>query len=197
MIPVRYTTGCRARARPVVSLTEEEIGRMSRVSLFSSPLLLGFEHFERALDRVNKVSSDGYPPYNVEQTGDNALRITLAVAGFTMDDLSITIEDNQLVVRGRQQEDGTRVYLHRGIAARQFQRSFVLAEGIEVSGAWLDNGLLHIDLVRPEPEARIRTIEIQSGEIQSGEIKKGESKSGRNGSAVAVAGALRAAPGNR
>lgn len=164
---------------------------MSRVSLFSSPLLLGFEHFERALDRVNKVSSDGYPPYNVEQTGDNALRITLAVAGFTMDDLSITIEDNQLVVRGRQQEDSTRVYLHRGIAARQFQRSFVLAEGIEAGGAWLDNGLLHIDLVRPEPEARIRTIEI----------KKGESKGGGNGSTgtVKLAGTLRAAPapGNR
>jgi HSP20 family molecular chaperone IbpA len=142
---------------------------MSRVSLFNSPLLLGFEHFERALDRVSKVSSDGYPPYNVEQIGENALRITLAVAGFTMNDLSITIEDNQLVVRGKQKEDGTRVYLHRGIAARQFQRSFVLAEGIEVSGAWLDNGLLNIDLVRPEPETRIRTIEIKSGEGKGGE----------------------------
>jgi HSP20 family molecular chaperone IbpA len=141
---------------------------MSRVSLFSSPLLLGFEHFERALDRVSKISSDGYPPYNVEQLGDNALRITLAVAGFAMNDLSITIEDNQLVVRGKQKEDGTRVYLHRGIAARQFQRSFVLAEGIEVSGAWLDNGLLHIDLVRPEPETRVRTIEIKSGDKKNG-----------------------------
>lgn len=149
---------------------------MSRVSLFSSPLLLGFEHFERALDRVNKVSSDGYPPYNVEQIGENALRITLAVAGFTMDDLAITIEDNQLVVRGRQKDDGARVYLHRGIAARQFQRSFVLAEGIEVSGAWLDNGLLHIDLVRPEPEVCVRTIEIRSG---------------KSGHVVAVTGAMR------
>ncbi|HJU19520.1 MAG TPA: Hsp20 family protein [Stellaceae bacterium] len=148
---------------------------MSRVSLFSSPLLLGFEHFERALDRVSKISSDGYPPYNVEQLGENALRITLAVAGFTMSDLSITIEDNQLVVRGKQKDDGTRVYLHRGIAARQFQRSFVLAEGIEVSGAWLDNGLLHIDLVRPEPEPRVRTVEIREGEIREGEIRDGVS----------------------
>ena len=125
---------------------------MSRLSLFNSPLLLGFDHFERALDRVSKISSDGYPPYNIEQLGENALRITLAVAGFTMDDLKITIEDNQLVVRGKQADDGSRVYLHRGIAARQFQRSFVLAEGIEVRGAWLDNGLLHVDLVRPEVE---------------------------------------------
>ena len=134
---------------------------MSRLSLFNSPLLLGFDHFERALDRVSKISSDGYPPYNIEQLGENALRITLAVAGFTMDDLGITIEDNQLVVRGRQGDEAERVYLHRGIAARQFQRSFVLAEGIEVSGAWLDNGLLHIDLVRPEVEAKVRTVEIK------------------------------------
>src|SRR5581483_10747302 len=105
---------------------------MSRLTLFNSPLLLGFEHFERALDRVNKNSADGYPPYNIEQIGEDALRITLAVAGFTMDDLSLTIEDSQLVVRGKQTDDGSRVYLHRGIAARQFQRSFVLAEGIEV-----------------------------------------------------------------
>jgi len=104
---------------------------MSRLSLFNSPLLLGFEPFERALDRVNKVASDGYPPYNIEQLGENELRITLAVAGFTMADLTITIEDNQLVIRGKQADDGQRVYLHRGIAARQFQRSFVLAEGIE------------------------------------------------------------------
>jgi HSP20 family molecular chaperone IbpA len=136
---------------------------MSRLSLFNSPLLLGFDHFERALDRVSKISSDGYPPYNIEQLGESALRITLAVAGFTMRDLSITIEDNQLVVRGRQTEDTQRVYLHRGIAARQFQRSFVLAEGIEVSGASLDNGLLHIDLVRPEVESRVRTVEIRNG----------------------------------
>ena len=134
---------------------------MARLSLFNSPLLLGFDHFERALDRVSKVSSDGYPPYNIEQVDENSLRITLAVAGFAMSDLRLTIEDNQLVVRGRQTDDDNRIYLHRGIAARQFQRSFVLAEGIEVRGAWLDNGLLHIDLMRPQIEARVRTIEIK------------------------------------
>jgi HSP20 family molecular chaperone IbpA len=136
---------------------------MSRLSMFNSPLLLGFDHFERALDRVAKSSSDGYPPYNIEQLGADALRISLAVAGFTKTDLGITVEDNQLVVRGRQTDEPSRVFLHRGIAARQFQRSFVLAEGIEVRGAWLDNGLLHIDLVRPEVESRVRTIEIESG----------------------------------
>ena len=136
---------------------------MARLSLFNSPLLLGFDHFERALDRVSKVSSDGYPPYNIEQVSDNSLRITLAVAGFAMSDLSLTIEDNQLVVRGKQTDDENRIYLHRGIAARQFQRSFVLAEGIEVHGAWLDNGLLHIDLTRPQPETRVRTIAIKDG----------------------------------
>jgi HSP20 family molecular chaperone IbpA len=134
---------------------------MARLSLFNSPLLLGFDHFERTLDRVSKVSSDGYPPYNIEQVSENSLRITLAVAGFSMSDLKLTVEDNQLVVRGRQTEDDNRVYLHRGIAARQFQRSFVLAEGIEVGGAWLDNGLLHIDLMRPQIESRVRTIEIR------------------------------------
>src|SRR6202011_3543326 len=134
---------------------------MSRLSMFNSPLLLGFDHFERALDRVSKVSSDGYPPYNIEQVGEDSLRITLAVAGFAMGDLKLTIEDNQLVVRGRQTDDDARIYLHRGIAARQFQRSFVLAEGIEVRGAWLDNGLLHIELTRPPVETRVRTIEIK------------------------------------
>src|SRR5580693_5381718 len=132
---------------------------MSRLSLFNSPLLLGFDHFERALDRVSKAAADGYPPYNVEQTGENKLRITLAVAGFSMTDLAVQVEDNQLVVRGKQSDDKERLYLHRGIAARQFQRSFVLAEGIEVSGASLDNGLLHVDLMRPEVESRVRTIE--------------------------------------
>src|SRR3984885_6445190 len=149
-------------------------GRMARLSLFNSPLLLGFDHFERAFDRVSKVSSDGYPPYNIEQVGENSLRITLAVAGFAMSDLKLTIEDNQLVVRGRQSDDENRVYLHRGIAARQFQRSFVLAEGIEVRGAWLDNGLLHIDLMRPQIETRVRTIEIKDGteEDRSVELKR-------------------------
>jgi HSP20 family molecular chaperone IbpA len=146
---------------------------MSRLSLFNSPLLLGFDHFERTLDRVTKATADGYPPYNVEQLGENSLRITLAVAGFTMSDLSVQLEDNQLVVRGRQGDDKDRVYLHRGIAARQFQRSFVLAEGIEIVGAWLDNGLLNIDLQRRVPEARVRTIEIKrprSARDQSGVI---------------------------
>lgn len=150
---------------------------MSRLSLFNSPLLLGFDHFERALDRVSKASSDGYPPYNIEQLGENALRITLAVAGFAKNDLTITIEDNQLVVRGKQSDDTERVYLHRGIAARQFQRSFVLAEGIEVRGAQLDNGLLHIDLVRPEVESRVRTIEIQGGSGTQGKIATDDSRS--------------------
>jgi HSP20 family molecular chaperone IbpA len=134
---------------------------MSRLTLFNSPLLLGFDHFERTLDRISKAAGDGYPPYNVEQTGENRLRITLAVAGFSMDDLAVRIEDNQLVVRGKQTDDKERVYLHRGIAARQFQRSFVLAEGIEVRGAFLDNGLLHIDLERPVPETRVRVVEIK------------------------------------
>jgi HSP20 family molecular chaperone IbpA len=134
---------------------------MSRLTLFNSPLLLGFDHFERMLDRVTKAQADGYPPYNVEQTGEHALRLTLAVAGFALEDLSLLLEDNQLIVRGKQKEDGERVYLHRGIAARQFQRAFVLAEGIEVRTAWLDNGLLYVDLVRPQPESRARTIEIK------------------------------------
>ncbi len=129
--------------------------------LFASPLFLGFDHLEQMVERAAKASSDGYPPYNIEQTGPAGLRITLAVAGFTMDDLQITLEDNQLVIRGRQNDDGQgRVFLHRGIAARQFQRAFVIAEGIEVKGAWLDNGLLHIDLARPQPETKVRHIEI-------------------------------------
>jgi len=133
---------------------------MSRQSLFGSPLFLGFDHLEQMLDRVAK-SADGYPPYNIEQVGENKLRITLAVAGFSMDELQITQEDNQLVIRGKQKDDSEgRVFLHRGIAARQFQRAFVLAEGIEVEGAWLDNGLLHVDLRRPQPESRVKTIRI-------------------------------------
>ena len=134
---------------------------MARISMFNSPLLLGFDHFERALDRVQKAQSDGYPPYNIEQTSESGLRITLAVAGFTMDDLEIHLENNQLVVRGRQAEEDGKVYLHRGIAARQFQRTFVLAEGIQVDSAELDNGLLHIDLQRPLPETTVKTIPIK------------------------------------
>ncbi|MGB0682643.1 MAG: Hsp20 family protein [Magnetovibrionaceae bacterium] len=145
---------------------------MSRMSGFNSPLLLGFDHFERILDRVAKSSGEGYPPYNIEQIGDMGLRITLAVAGFSMDDLSVVLEDNQLVIRGRQaEEDDERIFLHRGIAARQFQRSFVLAEGIEITGATLDNGLLNIDLEQHLPEPEIRSIEIKRPE-GTGKSKK-------------------------
>ncbi|GBQ26635.1 heat shock protein Hsp20 [Gluconacetobacter sacchari DSM 12717] len=127
-------------------------------------MFLGFDHLEQMLERAAKGTADGYPPYNIEQLNATSLRITLAVAGFVMDDLQITQEDNQLVIRGRQTDDTQgRVFLHRGIAARQFQKAFVLAEGIEVSGAWLDNGLLHIDLVRPQPEVRVKLIEITQG----------------------------------
>jgi HSP20 family molecular chaperone IbpA len=132
---------------------------MTRLSLFNSPLLLGFEQFEQAIDRISKTA-DGYPPYNVEQIGENRLRITLAVAGFTEDDLSVQIEDRQLVIRGKQVDDKDRIYLHRGIAARQFQRSFVLAEGIEITGAALERGLLHVDLERRTLESEVRTIKI-------------------------------------
>lgn len=132
--------------------------------VFTSPLFLGFDHLEQMIERAAKTSSEGYPPYNIEQLTTTNLRITLAVAGFTMDDLQITLEDNQLVIRGRQNDDSQgRIFLHRGIAARQFQRAFVLAEGIEVKGAWLDNGLLHVDLARPLPEAKVRTIAISKG----------------------------------
>ncbi len=136
---------------------------MTRLSLFNSPLLLGFDQFERAVDRISKAASDGYPPYNVEQIGENALRITVAVAGFAADDLQVQLEDRQLTIRGkRQDDDGERVFLHQGIAARQFQRTFVLAEGIEIIGAALDNGLLNIDLERPVVAPKVRTIEIAS-----------------------------------
>jgi len=136
---------------------------MSRVSMFNSPLLLGFDQLERTLDRLAK-SAEGYPPYNIERIGENGLRITLAVAGFTSDDLAIELVESQLTVRGKQTDDSDRVFLHRGIAARQFQRAFMLAEGIEVTGARLDNGLLSIDLVRPVQEPRIRRIRIEAGE---------------------------------
>jgi HSP20 family molecular chaperone IbpA len=141
---------------------------MTRVPSLSSPFLLGFDEIERLLDRVAK-GSDGYPPYNIERVArDGAhperLRITLAVAGFTRDQLEVSIEENQLVIRGRQQDDKTRQYLHRGIAARQFQRSFVLADGMEVLGADLKNGLLSIDLVRPQPEKIVKTIAINEEE---------------------------------
>ena len=142
--------------------------------MFTSPMFLGFDHLEQMLERASKTSAEGYPPYNIEQTGPSGLRITLAVAGFTMDDLQITQEDNQLVIRGRQADDASsKVYLHRGIAARQFQRAFVLAESIEVKGAWLDNGLLHIDLARPQPEVRVKTIEITKNSGPNGLVMDG------------------------
>ncbi|HRD75284.1 MAG TPA: Hsp20 family protein [Hyphomicrobiaceae bacterium] len=138
---------------------------MSRLSLLSSPLLLGFEEIERLIERAAKAG-DGYPPYNIErmtrsESAPETLRITLAVAGFKRDEIEITLEDNQLIVRGRQDDDKSREYLHRGIAARQFQRTFVLAEGIEVRSADLAHGLLSIDLVRHEPERMIKRIEIR------------------------------------
>src|ERR1700748_1964132 len=141
---------------------------MSRVPSLSSPFLLGFDEIERALDRVTK-GSDGYPPYNIERIArengkPERLRITLAVAGFTRDQLDVTLEESQLVIRGRQQDDKERQYLHRGIAARQFQRTFVLADGMEVQKADLRNGLLSIDLARPEPPRVIRTIQIAEHE---------------------------------
>ena len=141
---------------------------MSRLSLFNSPLLLGFDQFERTLDRVTRSAVDAYPPYNIEQADENRLRITLAVAGFAMAELDIQIEDKQLVIRGKQAEQPERVYLHRGIAARQFQRSFVLAEGIEVVSATLANGLLNIDLVRPVATPTVRKVEINSAPGASG-----------------------------
>ena len=129
--------------------------------------MLGFDQLERTLDRLAK-SAEGYPPYNIERIGENGLRIVLAVAGFTAGDLAIELVENQLTVRGKQTDDADRVFLHRGIAARQFQRAFMLADGIEVTGARLDNGLLSIDLVRPVSEPRIRTIRIEAGKDTAG-----------------------------
>lgn len=140
---------------------------MSRLSFLNSPLLLGFEQFEQTLDRIAKSASDGYPPYDVEQIGENRLRIILAVAGFSLDDLQVQIEDNQLVIRGKKREEEERVFLHRGIAARQFHRSFVLAEGIEVTGAELSNGLLAIDLERPLVEPVVKKVKIKANPKES------------------------------
>jgi HSP20 family molecular chaperone IbpA len=138
---------------------------MSRVPSLSSPFLIGFDEIERALDRVAKAA-DGYPPYNIERLGRDVnnperLRITLAVAGFTLDQLEVTVVEKELVIRGRQQDDKSRQYLHRGIAARQFQRTFVLADGMDVLGADLKNGLLTVDLARPEPERVVKSISIR------------------------------------
>ena len=137
---------------------------MTKLTLGSHPFLLGFDQLERLVERTAKSGNDGYPPYNIEQRGENSYRITLAVAGFAEEDLAITVEDRQLTIRGKQSDDGSeRVFLHRGIAARQFQRSFVLAEGVEVAGATMEHGLLHIDLNRAVPESVVQTIRISKG----------------------------------
>jgi HSP20 family molecular chaperone IbpA len=137
---------------------------VNRHATFASPYLLGFEHLERLLERSARAGGDSYPPCNIESREDGGIRITLAVAGFGRDDLSVTEEDRQLVVRGRQHEAEGKTFLHRGIAARQFLRSFVLADGIEVSAAALENGLLKVDLVRKTIQPAVRTVEIQIGE---------------------------------
>lgn len=137
---------------------------MSKLTLGSYPHMLGFEQLERLLERSAKSGNEGYPPYNIEQTSDSSYRITLAVAGFSEADLSITVEDRQLVIRGRQGDDSDgRVFLHRGIAARQFQRMFVLADGVDVGEAVMENGLLHVDLSRSRPETVVQTINIKKG----------------------------------
>lgn len=143
----------------------------TRLSLFDSPLFLGFDDFEKTIDRMRKNGSDGYPPYNIEQIGEHGLRITLAVAGFSMDDLDVETDHNQLTIRGKQKDEADRIYLHRGIAARQFQRHFVLADGIEVSGADLDNGLLHINLERIIPESHAVKIKINQKKSAKKELK--------------------------
>ena len=141
---------------------------MSRLSLFNSPFLLGFEHFEQALERISKASADGYPPYNITQIDAQRLRITLAVAGFAATDLQVQIRDSQLVIAGKREDNSQSVYLHRGIATRQFQRTFVLADGMEVAGAVLENGLLHVDIERPLSEPRVRSIAIETRKPASG-----------------------------
>jgi HSP20 family molecular chaperone IbpA len=138
---------------------------MTKLSLGTHPFLLGFEQLERLVERTAKNGNDGYPPYNIEQTSDRSYRITLAVAGFAEDDLVITVEDKQLVIRGRQKDDSeNRVFLHRGIAARQFQRIFVLADGVDVGEAVMANGLLHIDLTRRVPETVVQNVRIRRNE---------------------------------
>ncbi len=136
---------------------------MTKMALGAHPFLLGFDELERLVERTAKSGNDGYPPYNIEQIGETRFRITLALAGFAESDLAITLEDRQLVIRGRQTDDSDgRAFLHRGIAARQFQRSFVLADGVEVAGAEMENGLLHVDLHRAVPDKVVQTIKINT-----------------------------------
>lgn len=154
---------------------------MTKLTLASHPYLLGFDQLERLVERTAKSGNEGYPPYNIEQRGDNAYRITLAVAGFAEDDLSITVEDRQLVIRGRQGDSGTdRVFLHRGIATRQFQRSFVLADAVDVAGAEMENGLLHVDLTRVVPDSVVQTIKIQTNGAKARALDTGGDKNDRS-----------------
>lgn len=146
---------------------------MTRLTLFDSPLFLGFDEIEQTFDRLKKSATEGYPPYNIEQIGDNGLRITVAVAGFTMDDLDVQIENKQLMISGKRtpsNQDSDRVFLHRGIATRQFQRSFILADGIEIKGAWIDNGLLNVDMERLEPKSNAKKIEIQAPKAKRDDV---------------------------
>lgn len=148
-----------------LSLDPEDMSEMSKLTFAAHPFLLGFDQLERLVERTAKSGNDGYPPFNIEQSSEHGFRITLAVAGFREPDLSITVEDRQLVIRGRQPEDAEegRVFLHRGIAARAFQRTFVLADGVEVAGARIENGLLHVDLQRALPQKVVQTIRITKG----------------------------------
>ena len=144
---------------------------MTKLSFGAHPYLLGFEQLERLVERTAKGAGEGYPPFNIEAVAENVYRISLAVAGFRADDLAITVEDRQLVIRGRQAEDeGERVFLHRGIAARAFQRSFVLADGVDVAGASMEHGLLHIDLRREVPETVVQTIKITTSKTEPGQL---------------------------
>lgn len=138
--------------------------KMDKLSLFSSPLFLGFDHFERLVDSISKYQEDSYPPYNIEQIGDNGFRITLAIAGFKKTDVNISLEENKLIIRGKQEETASKnsIYIYRGIATRQFVRTFILADGVEVVNAEMDMGLLHINLIRVHNQSRVRTIEIDS-----------------------------------
>ena len=157
-------------AVPDVSLVQRASG-MTKLSFGAHPYLLGFEQLERLVERTAKGAGEGYPPFNIEAVAENVYRISLAVAGFREDDLAITVEDRQLVIRGRQAEDeGERVFLHRGIAARAFQRSFVLADGVDVAGASMEHGLLHIDLRREVPETVVQTIKITTSKTEPGKL---------------------------
>ena len=149
---------------------------MERLSLFNSPLFLGFDHFERLVDTLAKGQEDSYPPYNIEQVGECGFRITLALAGFRKENVNISLEDNQLTIRGRQEPDPNAVYIYRGIATRQFIRSFVLADGVEVKNAEFDNGLLHINLFRVRNEKSVRNIAIDSVSDMPKKVPQIESK---------------------